>query len=76
MSYRDYLADASFTVGLESEDRDLLERNRRGAPQPDVDFVPRPQGVSPSCPAPRLYRLPEGRNFERSTFSRVNPISV
>lgn len=25
VSYRDYLADASFTVGLESQDRDLLE---------------------------------------------------
>jgi CRISPR system Cascade subunit CasD len=26
VSYRDYLADASFTVGLQSDDRDLLER--------------------------------------------------
>lgn len=26
VSYRDYLADASFTVGLESENRDLLEQ--------------------------------------------------
>jgi len=46
VSYRDYLADASFTVGLQSEDLQLLRNIADALQRPPMAAVSRAEGIS------------------------------
>lgn len=69
VSYRDYLADASFTVGLESDSKDLLEEIAKALRNPTWTlFLGRkafPLAVPPLLP----INCPEGGTLEKHLLS-------
>lgn len=70
VSYRDYLADAAFTVGLESKDKELLDEIENALKSPvwtlflgRKAFPPAEPLLSAALPAILHYRLEEAFKF-------------